>query len=70
MLNRCSVRAGHECPCECGAIKYKKGNENYEIDKFDEVVQQMSGGVVVSLDPKLDTLKPEACKEPIFPNGC
>ena len=43
--------------CSCGTPKYEKGDPEYEIDKFDDVVKLMDGGLVVSLDPNLETLK-------------
>ena len=55
-------------PCPCGSLKYRRpdyaedgtpigGDPEYEIDKFDDVVQMMDGGLVVSLDSELATLK-------------
>lgn len=44
-------------PCPCGALKTPKDDPEYEIDKFDEVVKLMNGGIVVSLDPELDSVK-------------
>ena len=35
-------------PCPCGMLKYSKDDPLYEIDKFDDVVKQMDGGLVVS----------------------
>ena len=35
-------------PCDCGMLKLSKGDPDYEIDKFDDVVKMMNGGLVVS----------------------
>ena len=35
-------------PCPCGMLKFSKGDPEYEIDKFDDVVRMMNGGLVVS----------------------
>ena len=43
-------------PSPCGIVKPKKGDVDYQIDKFDDVVQLMRGGLVVSLDPSLEAL--------------
>jgi len=44
-------------PCSCGSLKYGPGDPSYEIDKFPLVVQQMKGGLVASLDARLQTLR-------------
>jgi uncharacterized ParB-like nuclease family protein len=43
-------------PCPCGTLKWKYGDPEYEIDKFDMVVQLIKA-LVVSLDPDMDTIK-------------
>ena len=35
-------------PCDCGMLKFSKSDPDYEIDKFDDVVKMMNGGLVVS----------------------
>ena len=44
-------------PCGCLSRKLWQDDDDYEIDKFDEVVKLMEGGLVVSLDPQLAALK-------------
>ena len=54
---RCKCGKRKFNPCDCGSLKLKKGDEKFEVDKFDDVVKLMKGGLVVSLDPELQTLK-------------
>mmetsp|Transcript_56062 Transcript_56062/g.156188 ORF Transcript_56062/g.156188 Transcript_56062/m.156188 type:complete len:571 (-) Transcript_56062:427-2139(-) len=42
-------------PCSCGALKWKRGDELFELDKFEQVVKRMRGQVV-SVDSDLATL--------------
>eukprot|EP00931_Biecheleriopsis_adriatica_P074873 TRINITY_DN48850_c0_g1_i1.p1 TRINITY_DN48850_c0_g1~~TRINITY_DN48850_c0_g1_i1.p1 ORF type:complete len:1144 (+),score=213.35 TRINITY_DN48850_c0_g1_i1:54-3485(+) len=43
-------------PCVCNAAKYPTGHPLCEMDKFDIVMERMSNGLAVALDPMLKTL--------------